>query len=143
MKFSERGRKWLAKKAKRGITSYPAGTLAFYGPDDQSASKAVAAIIPERDAEAAEIRKWFCEAGDIRADAGVIDDIVAHFKQHGAQSIGTIGRIIGCPHEEAVDYPEGETCPQCPFWAGVDRWTGEPAISKAELLARMAARGLT
>jgi hypothetical protein len=35
-------------------------------------------------------------------------------------------RIIGCPHEEGIDYPEGESCPQCPFWEGRDRWTGEP-----------------
>ena len=33
-------------------------------------------------------------------------------------------RIIGCPHEEGIDY-EGPTCPMCPHWAGRDRWTGE------------------
>jgi hypothetical protein len=33
--------------------------------------------------------------------------------------------IIGCPHEEGVDYPEGKYCPQCPYWAGRDRWTKE------------------
>jgi hypothetical protein len=33
-------------------------------------------------------------------------------------------RIIGCPHEEGIDY-EGAACPACPFWAGRDRWTGE------------------
>jgi hypothetical protein len=31
-------------------------------------------------------------------------------------------QIIGCPHEEGIDY-EGATCPACPFWAGRDRWT--------------------
>jgi hypothetical protein len=34
-------------------------------------------------------------------------------------------RIIGCPHEEGVDYPEGQSCPRCPFWAHRDRWSGE------------------
>jgi hypothetical protein len=34
-------------------------------------------------------------------------------------------RIIGCPHEEGIDYPEGEECPLCPFWKGRDRWSGE------------------
>ena len=24
-----------------------------------------------------------------------------------------------------VDYPEGGVCPQCPFWAHRDRWTGD------------------
>jgi hypothetical protein len=33
-------------------------------------------------------------------------------------------RIIGCPHEEGIDY-EGDTCPARPLWAGRDRWTGE------------------
>jgi hypothetical protein len=34
-------------------------------------------------------------------------------------------RIIGCPHEEGIDYPEGKSCPQCPYWAGRDRFTHE------------------
>jgi hypothetical protein len=34
-------------------------------------------------------------------------------------------RIIGCPHEEGDDYPEGEPCPMCDFWKNRDRWTGE------------------
>ena len=29
------------------------------------------------------------------------------------------------PLEEGVDYPEGQTCPSCPYWANRDRWTGE------------------
>jgi hypothetical protein len=36
-----------------------------------------------------------------------------------------VGRIIGCPHEEGIDYPEGSMCPKCPFWSSRDRWTGE------------------
>jgi hypothetical protein len=34
-------------------------------------------------------------------------------------------RIIGCPHEEGKDYPAGDVCPQCPFWANRDRFTHE------------------
>ncbi len=34
-------------------------------------------------------------------------------------------RIMGCPHEEGKDNPEGEVCPKCPFWANIDRFTGE------------------
>jgi hypothetical protein len=34
-------------------------------------------------------------------------------------------RKTGCPHEEGIDYPEGEPCPQCPFWTHRDRWTGK------------------
>jgi hypothetical protein len=34
-------------------------------------------------------------------------------------------QILGCPHEEGIDYPKGQVCPQCPYWAHRDRWTGE------------------
>jgi hypothetical protein len=27
-------------------------------------------------------------------------------------------RNMGCPHEEGEDFPDGEDCPFCPFWAG-------------------------
>jgi len=42
----------------------------------------------------------------------------------GAKSVVMTDRIIGCPHEEGIDY-EGSTCPDCPFWVGRDRWTGK------------------
>jgi hypothetical protein len=32
--------------------------------------------------------------------------------------------MLGCPHEEGIDYPEGEACPECPYWAGRDRPIG-------------------
>jgi hypothetical protein len=25
----------------------------------------------------------------------------------------------------AKRHPEGEPCPECPYWAGRDRWTGQ------------------
>lgn len=42
----------------------------------------------------------------------------------GVKTVAMADRIIGCPHEEGIDY-EGPTCPRCPYWAGRDRWTGE------------------
>jgi hypothetical protein len=39
--------------------------------------------------------------------------------------VAAFDRIIGCPHEEGIDYPEGEICMKCPFWAHRDRWSGE------------------
>jgi hypothetical protein len=32
-----------------------------------------------------------------------------------------IEEINGCPHEEGVDYPVGEVCPKCLFWADRQR----------------------
>jgi hypothetical protein len=46
-------------------------------------------------------------------------------QEHGVLTVAMADRIIGCPHEEGIDYPEGAACPLCPFWKGRDRWTGE------------------
>ncbi|TIU38462.1 MAG: hypothetical protein E5W28_05955, partial [Mesorhizobium sp.] len=49
MKPEQRARKWIEKKAKKGVRSYPVGTVAFYGPDDSRATKVAAAILPHQD----------------------------------------------------------------------------------------------
>jgi hypothetical protein len=61
----------------------------------------------------------------VRNDPEIIEAILRIIENHGAKTVASIDRIIGCPHEEGIDYPEGEKCPQCPFWASRDRWTGE------------------
>jgi hypothetical protein len=50
---------------------------------------------------------------------------LALLRDHQILSIVMADRIIGCPHEEGIDYPDGQTCPHCPFWAGRDRFTHE------------------
>lgn len=116
-------KKRLAKKAKRGLRGYPVGTLSCYGPDDRHASKIVAAIIPVEDGEATEMRKWYAEHGDVRDTLEVIEEVVAFFAEFGALSLVIPESIIGCPHEEGIDY-QGPVCPECPFWANRDRWAG-------------------
>ena len=54
---------WLRKFANRGDQGHPVATLAFYGPDDKKASKAVLGIIPSKDSEA-QLHKWFRESPD-------------------------------------------------------------------------------
>jgi hypothetical protein len=61
---------------------------------------------------------------DVRSDVAVAEQIGEFIDRHGAKSVALADRIIGCPHEEGIDYPEGTACPQCPFWANRDRWTG-------------------
>jgi hypothetical protein len=51
-------------------------------------------------------------------------EVLALITEAGVKSVVMTDRIIGCPHEEGIDY-EGATCPACPFWAGRDRWTGK------------------
>jgi len=43
-------------------------------------------------------------------------------KEHEVRSLIMVEKIFGCPHEEGIDYPEGEACPHCPFWKGRDRY---------------------
>ena len=71
------------------------------------------------------IHKWITTAGDIRRDPAIGEEIKRSLKKYDVKSVATIDRIIGCPHEEGIDYPEGTDCPLCPFWAGRDRFTGE------------------
>ncbi len=117
-------KKRLAKKAKRGFRGYPVGTLSCYGPDDRRASKLVAAIVEDEGGEATEMRKWYSELGDVRDTLEILEESVAFFDRFGVRSVVMLDKIIGCPHEEDIDY-QGPVCPKCPFWANRDRWTGE------------------
>jgi hypothetical protein len=117
----ERARKRLSKRAKKGFRGWPLATVALYGPDDSTATKLTVGIVPAEGAEATNLRRWFSkEQTDIRDDIRATEEVLAFISDAGAMT----DRIIGCPHEEGIDY-EGATCPACLFWAGRDRWTGE------------------
>jgi hypothetical protein len=113
----------LEKKARRGFQGYPIATVAFYGPDDKLATKVAVAIVLD-DGEPKNMRRWLAEH-DVRNDPTVGKEILEFIRTYTARSVVITDRIIGCPHEEGVDYPDGQTCPQCPFWAHRDRWSGD------------------
>lgn len=121
MKIGRQPGKWLQKKAKLGFRGYPVGTVAFYGPDDRRASKVVVGVIEAQGGEPI-LRKWFSEDRDLRRADDVISEAAAFLTSHGVHSVAMVDRIWGCPHEEGIDYPDGEKCPQCPFWADKDRF---------------------
>jgi len=121
MKLGWQPRKWLDKKRKLGFRGYPVGTIAFYGPNDQQASKVAVAVIVAEDTEPVELRRWFSESGDVRNDAAIFDEVALFLRAHEVRTVAMPEGMMGCPHEEGIDYPHGETCPQCPFWAGRDR----------------------
>jgi len=112
----------LEKKSKRGFRGYPVATIAYYGPDDKKATKVVAGIVAQENGEPV-LEKFFSES-DIRFNPDVNKRILMFIAQCGAKSVVMTDRIIGCPHEEGTDYPEGQDCPHCPYWEGRDRWTG-------------------
>ncbi|HME85735.1 MAG TPA: hypothetical protein VKG91_14590 [Roseiarcus sp.] len=120
----ERFLKRLGKKAKKGQRGWPVATVAFYGPNASRATKIVAAIVPSPDAETQVRHTWKTEAGDIRHDAGVAREILEFIEEQGGRSVVMTDGIIGCPHQEGIDY-DGEWCPVCEYWRGRDRWTGK------------------
>lgn len=127
------------KKAKRGYRGDPVLTVAFYGPDDQRATKVAVGLRRQKDDEDTEIlERIIAEDRDVRNDPAIRKRILRHFEESGAKSVAMSRTILGCPHEEGKDYAEGTACPHCPFWAGRDRF----AALRAELLAQSLAAGL-
>jgi Protein of unknown function (DUF1186)/SEC-C motif len=72
------------------------------------------------------MRSWSTDASDVRIDPVVAAELADWLRSQGVKDTVSYDRIIGCPHEEGIDYPIGRTCPQCPFWASIDRFTHEP-----------------
>jgi hypothetical protein len=119
----DRSLKRLAKRTRRGFRGYPLASVAAYGPDDRRASKVVVTIFA-REGDEGEMRVWRSDTSDPRTDPAAVGEILAFMEARAVLSVAMPDRIIGCPHEEGVDY-EGEYCPMCPFWIGRDRWTGK------------------
>src|SRR3954454_21911223 len=113
--------KRLGKKARRGFRGYPVATIAFYGLDNRMAMKVAVAIVLAAEQEPADLRRWLSEDRDVRTDPQIAAEILTFLDGAGVTTVALADRIIGCPHEEGIDY-EG---PTCPYWAGRDRWTGE------------------
>lgn len=123
--FEQRFRKSLRKRLRRGFRGYPVATVAYYGPDDQRASKVAVGITNGEGQEVAELRRWFSETGDVRFDPVINRQVIEFIEAHAVRTVAGVERIIGCPHEEGVDYAQGAVCPACRYWAHRDRWTGE------------------
>lgn len=122
--MSEQFLKRLRKKAKKGMRGWPLATIAYYGPNLTQASKVAVGIVPYETAEPLEVRDWKVETGDVRADPTTAQEILDFVERHGVLSIIMTDGILGCPHQQGIDY-EGEWCPVCEFWHGRDRFTGQ------------------
>jgi hypothetical protein len=115
----------LRKRAKRGFRGYPIATVAFYGPDDLVATKVAVGVVDREGADPSRLERWYSTEGDVRTDPSIEAAVIEFITQHGVKSVVISDGLIGCPHEEIVDYPEGTSCPQCPYWAGRNRFTKE------------------
>jgi len=115
---------------------YPVATIATYGPDSGLATKLVVSVLErpgQRNPSAT--HTWTTQAVDVRHDPEIAAEVASFVRQHAAKQTVASDRVIGCPHEEGIDYPMGRSCPHCPFWAGIDRFTHEPVTPTVPTMA--------
>jgi hypothetical protein len=60
----------------------------------------------------------------VRNKPVIAAEMLAFIETHGAKSVVMSDGLMGCPHQEGIDY-EGQYCPDpaCAFWHGRDRFT--------------------
>jgi hypothetical protein len=114
-------RERLRRKGERGFQGHPLGTVAFYGPNDSRATKVAVGIIRREGEHVREMEKWFSDVSDVRDDEVISGQILAFLQKHAVRTVVVGAVILGCPHEEGIDYPEDAVCPKCPYWAGRER----------------------
>src|SRR5678815_117403 len=75
----------LEKRSRRGLRGYPLATVAFYGPDDQRATKVAVGILRREGAEADPLERWVSEGTDVRSDVAIAEQIGEFIDRHGAK----------------------------------------------------------
>lgn len=113
--------KGLERRAQKGFQGYPLGIIAFYGYNDQIATKAVIGIVKTAGCEPEDIKKWEHPDGDLRKDVPAIKELFRYIESHGVVSVALTPGIYYCPHEPGVDFPEGEACSRCAFWTTIKK----------------------
>jgi hypothetical protein len=114
MMMEDRFLKRLRKKVRKGLWGWPIATVAFYGPNLSQATKVTVGIVPSENAEVEELREWKVDDAEIRADPRIAQEILEFIEKHRVLSVAMTEGVIGCPHQEGVDY-EGKWCPVCEF----------------------------
>ena len=96
---------------------FPIGTVAYYGPNDQIITKVVAGVLLD-DKTNPILKKWYGDG--VAQDPQTAVEIGEFFQEQQVKNVVMTEGIIGCPHEEGIDYPVGTSCPECPYWAEED-----------------------
>jgi hypothetical protein len=106
---------------------YPFATIAYYGPDDKTVTKIAVGVFESEGVEPI-MERW--RGPDVMTNAEVQMQIAGFLQAYGVQQVVATDGVIGCPHEEGIDFPEGQECPYCPFWRGKQgiRVTSEAGI---------------
>jgi hypothetical protein len=95
---------------------YPFATIAFFGPTDQIATKATVTVLRKAGGKPHAVQHWHSGAQDAREDASLTSQIISFLQQHQVKHTLHSEDVVGCPHEEGVDFPSGSPCPFCPYW---------------------------
>ena len=111
----EAKQKKKARRKKKKPPEYPLGIVALYGPDDQTTTKITAGIFAHENAKPI-LKRWV--GTNIMENPKVQGEMQEFFTKHGVKSVTMSEGNMGCPHEEGMDFPQGEDCPFCPFWKG-------------------------
>ena len=106
----------VAKTKDNRHGKWPIGTVALYGPDDKTTTKIAAAINRSEYDNDPPVMRWV--ASDVTTSPKVLTEIRQFFAKHGVKNVVLTDGNLGCPHEEGIDFKDGEDCPFCPFWAG-------------------------
>lgn len=114
----------MASKARKGFRGYPVATVAYYGRTDKEATKVVVGIVPIENASPEPMKTWLSDV-DVRKDSTITEEVLDFIADNKASSVIMADKIIGCPHQEGIDYPDGEECQECTFWKARDRWSGD------------------
>ena len=77
-------------------------SIAFYGPTQQLATKVAVGIIPDEVVEPSMFR-WHAKT-DMRQDVQIMKAILDVIREQEVCSVVMVDKIIGCPHEEGIDY---------------------------------------
>lgn len=122
----DKGRKNdLEQMTQRGFRGYPIATVAFYGPTSKIVTKIVASVFMDDDHKISFMEKWYPNDTNVEMNDEIRDNLLAFINKHNVKSVVVSDGVMGCPHEEGIDYPEGESCPQCPYWENRDRFLDE------------------
>ena len=115
----------LRGKGRRGFRGYPVATVAYYGPDATRATKVAVGVILDEGNEPGAIERWHSTETDVRFDQEICGAVLEFMAAWRVKTVVLSAGITGCPHEEGVDYPTGQECEACPYWADRDRWSGK------------------
>src|SRR5437870_1643480 len=134
----------ISRRRRQRSAQYPLASIAPYGPDHTFATKLVVSVVERPgQGEPSTMRTWTTQTVDVRHDPTIAADVADFLRKYGVKHTVTSDRIMGCPHQEGIDYSMGRSCLQCPFWAGIDRFTGErravptPTLSPSAILTTL------